>query len=216
MPSATIGSRSDGCPARSTGRIAFVRSVTASGIFAGSILRSSSRTSTKTGVAPVCTTTFAVAGHVIGLVITSSPGPTPSATSERCNAAVPEATARACVAPTYSAKRRSSSAVRGPLVSQPDRSVSATASISSSPIAGGWNERSVLRLDESLCIGRDEAYALRGGRSARHGLVAARAHGEDRTGAVAPATQRREDVARLAVEPHPDDAVHRLRPVARL
>ena len=101
------------------------------------MFRSPSRTSAKTGVAPVWTMTFAVAGHVIGVVITSSPGPTPSATSARWSAAVPDVTASACFASTYSANRRSSSAVRGPVVSQPERSVSATASISSSPIAGG-------------------------------------------------------------------------------
>ena len=72
--------------------IAFVRSVTSAGISAGSMLRSPSRTSQKTGVAPQCSITFAVAGHVIGLVITSSPGPTPSASSARWSAAVPEAT----------------------------------------------------------------------------------------------------------------------------
>ncbi len=69
--------------------IAFVRSVTASATAAGSMFRSPSRTSTKTGVAPVWTITFAVAGQVIGVVITSSPGPIPSATSARCSAAVP-------------------------------------------------------------------------------------------------------------------------------
>ena len=53
--------------------IAFVRSVTAAPISAGSMFRSPSRTSTKTGVAPVWTITFAVAGQVIGVVITSSP-----------------------------------------------------------------------------------------------------------------------------------------------
>ena len=63
-------------------------------------------------------------------------------------AAVPEASATPCRAPTYSAKRRSSSSVRGPVVSQPLLSVSATASSSSSPIAGGWKERKVLRLEE--------------------------------------------------------------------
>ena len=41
--------------------------------------------------------------------------------------------------------RASSSAVRGPVVSQPERRVSATASISASEIAGGWNERNVPR-----------------------------------------------------------------------
>ena len=109
------------------------------------MFRSASRTSANTGVAPVWTITFAVAGHVIGVVITSSPGPTPSATSARCIAAVPEETASACFAPTYSAKRRSSSAARGPVVSQPERSVSATAAISSSPTAGGWKPRNVSR-----------------------------------------------------------------------
>ena len=41
--------------------------------------------------------------------------------------------------------RRSSSAARGPVVSQPERSVSATAAISSSPIAGGWKPSGVAR-----------------------------------------------------------------------
>ena len=48
-PSARIGSRSAGWPARCTGMIAFVRSVTSAGISAGSMLRSPSRTSQKTG-----------------------------------------------------------------------------------------------------------------------------------------------------------------------
>src|ERR687898_1479228 len=121
------------------------------------MFRSDSRTSTKTGVAPAWTTTFAVAGQVIGVVITSSPGPIPSATRVRCIAAVPEETASACFAPTYAAKRRSSSAEFGPVVSQPDRIVRVTASISSSPTAGGWNE-SIVVLRESSCTGRPEAY----------------------------------------------------------
>src|SRR5437763_1331936 len=53
------------------------------------MFRSPSRTSAKTGVAPAWTITFAVAGQVIGVVITSSPGPTPSARSERWSAAGP-------------------------------------------------------------------------------------------------------------------------------
>ena len=79
--------------------IAFVRGVTSSATRSGSMFRSESRTSAKTGVAPVWTITFAVAGHVIGVVITSSPGPTPSATRARCIAAVPDETASACFAP---------------------------------------------------------------------------------------------------------------------
>ena len=61
--------------------------------------------------------------------------------------------------------RASSSAVRGPVVSQPERSVSATASISSSVIAGGWNDENVGPLvEESSGIGGDEAYAVGGAR----------------------------------------------------
>ena len=41
--------------------------------------------------------------------------------------------------------RASSSAVRGPVVSQPERSVSATAATSSSSTAGGWKPRNVPR-----------------------------------------------------------------------
>ena len=80
--------------------IAFVRGVTSPATRSGSMFRSVSRTSAKTGVAPVWTITFAVAGQVIGVVITSSPGPIPSATSARCMAAVPDETASACFAPT--------------------------------------------------------------------------------------------------------------------
>ncbi len=65
-------------------------------------------------------------------------------------AAVPDASATPCFAPAYSAKRFSSSSARGPLVSQPLRRVSVTASISSCPIAGGWKERKVLRLEELI------------------------------------------------------------------
>ena len=93
-------------PRGATGRIAFVRGVTSS----RDVLRVDVQVGRRArrrrpGVAPQWTTTFAVAGHVIGLVITSSPGPTPSATSARCIAAVPEATASACFAPRYSANR---------------------------------------------------------------------------------------------------------------
>ncbi len=128
------------------------------------MLRSPSRTSQKTGVAPQCSITLAVAGQVIGLVITSSPGPTPSASSARWSAAVPEVTASTCSASRYAAMRSSSSAARGPVVSQPERSVSTTAAISSSPIAGGWKPSLVLRggrIDQ-------EAYGLRRTASPRH------------------------------------------------
>src|SRR5438067_5005867 len=172
------------------------------------MLSVSSRTSANTGVAPQWTITFAVAGQVIEVVITSSPGPTPSATSERCSAAVQDETASTCFASRYSRIRASSSAVRGPVVSQPDRSVSATASISASEIAGGWNERNVLRLDDSSGIGRDEAYALRGRLRPRDGLAAVLAGDENCACAVAPAPERREDIARLAVDASLDAVRH--------
>src|SRR5215218_9239785 len=151
------------------------------------MFRSASRTSANTGRAPVWTTTFAVAGHVSGVVITSSPGPTPSASSDRCIAAVPEETAIAWRAPAYSAKRRSSSAVRGPVVSHPERSVSATASISRSPTAGGWNERKVSRrglVDSLGGICGDQAYSGRRAPGSLDGLLTGGADGEDRADAV--------------------------------
>ena len=145
-PSAQIGSRSAGWPYEVDGHDRLRPRRDQLGDRAGSMFSVSSRMSAKTGVAPVWTITFAVAGQVIDVVITSSPGPIPSATSARCIAAVPEATARACFAPAYSAKRRSSSAARGPVVSQPERIASVTAAISSSPTAGGWKPRKVLSL----------------------------------------------------------------------
>src|SRR3954453_8056594 len=169
------------------------------------MLSVSSRMSAKTGVAPQCTITFAVAGHVSEVVITSSPGPTPRATSERWSAAVPEETASTCFASRYSRMRASSSAVRGPVVSQPERSVAATASISASVIAGGWNERNSDRFAETSGICGDEAYAVRRGVGPRHGLLAARAGREDGACAVGPAAKRREDVTGLAVDA---DALH--------
>src|SRR5688500_6573937 len=182
------------------------------------MLRSSSRTSTKTGVAPACTITFAVAGQVMGVVITSSPGPTPSASSERCSAAVPDDRATACCAPTYSANRSSSSAVRGPVVSQPERSVSATASLSSSPIAGGWNERKVSRLRESfgVDIGGDEAYALRRGARPLERLRAAVADRLHRAGPVGADAQVAEAPAGRPIDPRARDAFDRQRLVHTL
>src|SRR6478735_10922517 len=177
----------------------------------------SPRTSAKTGVAPQCTITFAVDGQVIDVVITSSPGPTPSATSDRCRAAVQDETASTWSASRYSRMRASSSAVRGPVVSQPERSVSATASISSSVIAGGWNERKSVRLvEESSGIRGEKAYAVGGGVRARQGLSARVADCEHRAGSIGAALQRCEHVAGLPVDPDPPDARQVLRLLDRL
>src|SRR3954451_20183063 len=96
--------------------------------------------------------------------------------------------------------RSSSSAVRGPVVSQPERSVSATASISASVTAGGWNERNSDRFAETSCICGDEAYAVRRGVRPRHGLLARGAGGEHRARPVGAAAERREHVPGLAVD----------------
>src|SRR5215210_1496745 len=183
------------------------------------MLRSPSRTSAKTGVAPQWTITFAVAGQVSELVITSSPGRTPTASSARWSAAVPEATASTCFASRYSAARRSSSAALGPVVSQPERIVSATAVISSSPTAGGWKERKLARLarveplDESSGIRGDEAYALRRRVGPRERLLARLAHREDRTRTVGAPAERPDHEPRLPVDPH---AQHALEPVRHI
>src|SRR5262245_1483673 len=174
------------------------------------MFRSPSRTSTNTGVAPQWTITLAVAGHVIGEVITSSPGSTPSAISERCSAAVPDASASTCFASRYSAIRRSSSAARGPVVSQPDRSVSATAAISSSPTAGGWKPSIVSRLDESFDI-----HGLESNRRFRpvctpERFLAAVSDGEDGAGAIGPAPKLVETMAPAPVGADAADALPRV------
>ena len=102
--------------------------------------------------------------------------------------------------------RSSSSAARGPVVSQPERSVSTTAAISSSPIAGGWKPSLVLRgvrIDQ-------EAYGLRRTASPGEGVVAVVARREDRAGPVGAAAQRPEPPPGSPVGPHPLDALDRL------
>src|SRR3954465_13216231 len=88
--------------------------------------------SAKTGSAPPKRAAAGGATNVNGGTITSSPGPTPAARYARWSAAVQLETATAWRPPTYSANTSSNSAVRGPMVSQPERRVSATAWRSSS------------------------------------------------------------------------------------
>ena len=72
-------SMSQACPNRWTGKIARVRFVTAAATCSTSMLNVSGRMSTNTGVAPTRAMHPAVAKNVNGVVITSSPGPIPSA-----------------------------------------------------------------------------------------------------------------------------------------
>src|SRR5271166_3541850 len=112
---------------------AFVRGVIRRSTSSGSRLGTSRETiSANTGVAPQYSAAAAVAANVNEGTITSSPGPTPSARYARCRAAVQLESATAWRAPSWAAKASSKAAVRGPIVSQPERSVRVTASMSSS------------------------------------------------------------------------------------
>ncbi len=86
----TNASISHGRPAKCTGSSAAVRGVIAAATAAGSRFIVSGSTSASTGVAPVCKIALTVAQNVIGVVITSSPGPTPESTNARCSPAVQE------------------------------------------------------------------------------------------------------------------------------
>src|SRR5207342_34053 len=91
------------------------------------------------GVAPASTIMFGVDAQVIDGVMTSSPGPIPSARSRTCSPAVAEVSAIACRAPVYAANARSSSAHCAPVVIQPDLSTALTASMSCAVIDGREN-----------------------------------------------------------------------------
>src|SRR5712691_4880479 len=104
--------------------------------------------------------------------------------------------------------RRSSSAARGPVVSQPERSVSVTAAISSSPIAGGWKPSIVARRDsdESFDIGLESECLFSSG-SALERLLAAVAYGQARCRPIRSSAGLLEAVARTAVYRDATDAL---------
>ena len=83
-------------PYRCTTTTAFVRGVNAASSRCGSRLYVRGSMSTNTGVAPLFAIVPALAKKEYALVITSSPGPTPSAQSESSSASVPEAQPIAC------------------------------------------------------------------------------------------------------------------------
>src|SRR5208337_459571 len=76
---------------------------------------------------------LAVATKVRAGQRTSSPSLSPTDSQARCRAAVPLATAKACLTPKNSWNLCSNSAVLGPMESQPDLRTAVTASISSGP-----------------------------------------------------------------------------------
>src|SRR6266581_3528630 len=104
---------------------------TAASTAAGERLSVSGSTSTSTGRAPTCSITFTEAVNVSGVVITSSPGPTPRVASAVCSPAVQELSASALGAPRCAANSASKRFVLGPVVIQSERSVSTTSRISS-------------------------------------------------------------------------------------
>ena len=103
-------------------------------------------TSTKTGCAPRWMMTLTVEAKVIGVVMTSSPTPTPRTSRARWIPAVQEFKASAWLHPTYALNCSSNRCVLGPVPNHPDRSVSTTSSISASRMSGLPNTRKLSRL----------------------------------------------------------------------
>src|SRR5580698_9047488 len=106
-----------------------------------SIVRVAESMSTKTGLAPTSRTTLLVATHERGVVITSSPCPTPAIRSAISIVQVPELNARTGRPPKYSESLASNAFTWGPDVIQPERSTSDTPAIVSSSIDGRVNGR---------------------------------------------------------------------------
>ncbi len=79
-------------PNRWTGMIALVRGVIFAAMPAGSMLNVTGSISTNTGMAPTRTMAPTVAKNVYGVVMTSSPGPMPSAIRQTSSASEPDET----------------------------------------------------------------------------------------------------------------------------
>ena len=105
------------------------------------MLRVARSMSTNTGRAPARTTTFAVATHESGVVMTSSPGPIPAISNASSSAPVPDARARTGRSPKYAESSASNCFAFGPLVIHPERSTSTTPAIVSSSMLGRVNGR---------------------------------------------------------------------------
>ena len=143
--SAPSASRSAGCPAKSTGSSARVRGVIAASTARGSRHSVSRSTSTSTGRAPTCSIVLTHEAKVQVEVTTSSPGPTPWASSARWRPPVAWASATPWRAPARAATRLPSSSDLGPVVIQPDSSASSTSCFSRGPIEGRATGRKSLR-----------------------------------------------------------------------
>ena len=114
------------CPYRCTGMMTFVRGVIAAESRSALTLKVSGSMSTKTGRPPRRETTPADAKKLNGLVMTSSPGPTPSAISATKSASVPEETPSACRTPIRSANAFSNWVLTAPRMNRPDENTPST------------------------------------------------------------------------------------------
>ena len=87
-------------------------------------------------MAPARRITLTVALKLNETVMTSSPGPMPSACSTASWATVPLLISTACLTPQYAAQASSKAVVLRPMASMPDRRTSRTASSSAGPMSG--------------------------------------------------------------------------------
>ena len=106
-------------PYRCTGTISFVLGVIAASISFGSMHLVWGSQSTKTTVAPTIQAASAVAKKVLGCVMTSSPGPMPSAIMVSQSASVPLPTPMACFMPVKAANSFSNFSSIGPITYLP-------------------------------------------------------------------------------------------------
>ena len=135
--------------------IAFVRGVIAASTRAGSMLKSTGSTSTKTGFAPSRAIAPAVAKKLNGVVTTSSPSCTSSAISAITSASVPLETPTACFTPEYAATSSSSRFTFGPRMKCCEATTSAIATSTSGLIVAYWRFRS----KRGTCMGTPRSRA---------------------------------------------------------
>ncbi len=139
-----------------TGMMALVRGVIAASTLLMSRLCVRASISANTGFAPHSRITLDVATHELGVVMTSSPGPTPAMRSPISRVQEPELNVLTGRPWKYLDRRASNVWTRAPLpVSQPERSTSTTAAIVASSTVGrvkgrnDWEEASLMRSLES-------------------------------------------------------------------
>jgi hypothetical protein len=120
-----------------------VRGVIARSVAARSSVYVAGSMSTKTGAAPAITTVVAEATNENAGVMTSSPGPTPSAVNVRRSASVPDATPSARGTPQTAASSCSSARPSGPSTNWLVSITRVAAASKSARSAACWRVRSM-------------------------------------------------------------------------